>query len=223
MLCSILAITSCSFVVSVTWSESYQEERNGITKIGPFRYYNATSHSCASYWSDRGTESPTGHRFVYTWTSLDGIYALFSMTIATIGVACGGVATVILLARHLLSISQIGQHMSLSEDIANKLHKWALRLLVGSSILQSATIAVFLYNPRYSSCVIGKGAIFAFVSVVMYGSSALTLLFASTTSSDIKSGDSNYPFDVEHDQLGRPLVDPQSNYGQLPPWVHTIS
>jgi len=217
LLCSILAVSSCSFVHVMTAGTS-----ETIVSVGPFRSYNDTTHTC---------HATSASSFLYS------VYLLCAMAIASIGVALGAAAVLLPMAKYVPSrivlILGCCRHHQLQDPSSNNYRRRILLLLVGSCICQLVTIAMFLL---WNFVSLGWGAIVSLVSVASYASS-ITLLFLVSRNNTTSPPSKKYAFfDVDYmeafntnnndtSSLGLPLIaadDPQSNYGDLPPWVHTI-
>jgi len=211
LLCSILAVSSCSFVHVMTTRTS--ETR---TSVGPFRSYNDTTHTC------HATSASS---------TLLSVYLFCVMAIASIGVALGAAAVLLPMAKYL--ILGCCRHHPLQDLSSTNYRRRILLLLVGSCICQLVTIAMFLI---WNFVSLGWGAIVSLVSVATYACS-ITLLFLISRNNSTSPSSKKYAFfDVDYmevfqtnnndtSSLGLPLIaadDPQSNYGDLPPWVHTI-
>lgn len=255
-LCSLVAVTSCSFVriephLNDT-TTTYGYNSNNVTAtvsggVGPFRSYDATSHTCYPI-------------LLSTWKVVRLSQSLSAMLVVLLlgGIILLAIGGVIFGATALFSL-HAAIHSTSSSNGTDSMavittDTWKSRRIVYFYFLASCTCQIlmlalfFLSNCGFqnteATTTLGWGAMVSMSSTILYIISMIlyTLLLSRTNPSSISKTHNNYYafFDVDYmeafptnnnkNSLTIPLIvdnatgayDSQSNYGNLPPWVHTI-
>jgi len=263
-LCSIVAVTSCSFVrieshpntnntSSIDWpsiNNSTTIAAGGGGGVGPFRSYDAASHTC----------SPI---LLSTWTVVNLSKSLSTVVVVLllgglILLAIGGVGfgATALFNLHAATHNS-NSHNGMDAMTTITTDTWKSRRTLYFHFFATCTCQIlmlalfFLSNCGFpntdATITLGWGAIVSITSILLYIISMIlyTLLLSRTNQLSMSKNQNNYYafFDVDYMEafptdnnknnnhsLTIPLIvdnatatyDSQSNYGNLPPWVHTI-
>jgi hypothetical protein len=263
LLGSILAVTSCSFVVVVQQQVEEGDHHEVIRKasVGPLRSYDATSHTCPILLSSWNMSNPSLDVFSYIVLCMIAILSI-------VGVVFGAMAvfslptTIIpqppsntVVAPVLSWICKRTTNSSFANNINNNNNnpRRIYLLFLGTCTCQILTLGMFFSNffqnttstSTTSSITItlGWGAILSIISIALFITTIISFALLSKTSMTNNQNNHYYAFfDVDYMEafpsstntntnpsLTMPLIidntttyDAQSNYGNLPPWVHTI-
>jgi hypothetical protein len=266
LLGSILAVSSCSFVVVVVQQVDDHEDIISLLKpVGPLRSYDATNHTCPILLSSWNISNPSHDVFFYIVLCAIAILSIMGVVFGATAVFSLPTATSTIIPQHpsntvvapilswICKRSTSSSFANTNNNNNNNNPRRIYLLFLGSCTCQILTLGMFFSKVFQNSTTttttgsttitLGWGAIFSILSTVLYVTSIISFAIVSKPSMTNNQNNHHYAFfDVDYMEafpssastnnnhsLTMPLIvdntttyDAQSNYGNLPPWVHTI-